>query len=142
MFVLRFETAKRHVQELKESEWCGYRCLGDVLLSYWDFIISLHQIDCTEDLLLVECLCKILYVRDWIPIRYRSRIEPPVVSTGTSHVLSLLGTMCSGEDHGLLEGRIIPSRRSRSNSALAAFNLLGANLRGLLASGWPGVVCM
>ena len=42
-----------------------------------------------------------------------------------------LDTMCNGDDYGLFDAWMIPSRNISSNSVLAAFNLSGANLRGL-----------
>jgi len=57
-------------------------------------------------------------------------------------VLFFLGTICNGVAQGLYEGCVIPSCSSKLNSAFAAISLSGANLRGLDASGGPGVVLM
>ncbi len=48
--------------------------------------------------------------------------------------------MCSGDAHGLFEGRMIPRCNICSNSALAICSLSGANRRGRAKTGGPFVV--
>lgn len=59
---------------------------------------------------------------------------------GRQSLGSFLGTKCSGEQHGELEGLHIPAVTRNSNSALAILNFVGSSLLGFVYGSWPFVI--
>ena len=68
---------------------------------------------------------------DRIPVWYSRSIQRSIVPTRLPVIICLLGTMWRGDDHELLDGRIMPRSCRCWNSAFAIFSLSGFRRRGL-----------
>lgn len=88
------------MEELKQSERSDDGRLKHILQLHRNLMISPYQVDLLGG--------KVLNVRDSVSIRNRGVIQASVISQGVQP-LKTLGTMWSGDAHGLSERRTISS---------------------------------
>jgi hypothetical protein len=74
--------AKGHVREFKKAERVGDSCLLDVVRVDRNLMVSPHEVNFGKDGAAGKAVGVILYVWDWVPVRYSKGVECSVVSTG------------------------------------------------------------
>ena len=77
--------------------------------------------------------------RDWVPVILSRAVEAPEIST-RSPAPPGLGAICSGEEYGLFERRMMPKSSRVWNSALAIASFSGDSRRAWACTGGPVVM--
>ena len=101
-------------------------------------MIRVDQINFRKDGSTVQGGCEILNVWDWISVRDSSIVQCTIIPAGAPITKDLFGTMCSGEDQLLDEGRTMPSCNMCSNSCRAIFEAFWSQSLGTRADWWAG----
>ena len=97
---------------MQELEGCGDSSFRDITGLDRDLVVRPDKVDLGNCSTTQSC-SEILDMRDGVSIRKSGIVQCMIVSTGAG---VFLGSMCSGEDEALEEGRMMPNCSIWSNS--------------------------